>query len=174
MACRSCCCNATGRAICSTRAQVPYRANVFALKQLGATHVLASGAVGSLREEYRPRDLVIPDSTIDKTHGRAKTFYEKAAVHVEFADPFCPVLRSLLLESASPGLRITKSHDGGCYVCMEGPAFSTRAESHMHRLMGRRRDRHDAAAGGEAGEGGGAAVCRRLPRDRLRLLAAAG
>ena len=114
---------------------VPYRANLFALKVLGATHVLATGAVGSLREEYRPRDLVIPDSSIDRTSGRAATFYEKAAVHVEFADPFCPVLRSLLLEAAGEGGDF-ETHDGGTYVCMEGPAFSTRAESHMHRLMG--------------------------------------
>ena len=116
---------------------VPYRANLFALKALGATHVLASGAVGSLREEYRPRDLVIPDSSIDKTHGRAKTFFDALAVHVEFADPFCPVLRSLLLEAAGESAGGDfQTHDGGCYVCMEGPQFSTRAESHMHRLWG--------------------------------------
>src|SRR5215210_2132466 len=64
--------------------QVPFRANIFALKELGCTHVIASGAVGSLREEYRPRDLVIADQTIDKTLGRPRTFYERAAVHVEF------------------------------------------------------------------------------------------
>ena len=114
--------------------QVPYRANIYALKQLGVTHILASGAVGSLREEYRPRDLVIPDQTIDKTNGRARSFYERAAVHVEFAEPFCPVLRRLMRDAAS-ALEGT-IHDGGCYLCMEGPAFSTRAESHMHRLWG--------------------------------------
>lgn len=118
--------------------QVPYRANVFALKQLGATHVIASGAVGSLREEYKPRDLVIPDQIIDKTSKRPGTFYEKAAVHVEFAEPFCPVLRRILLEAGEAvktdaGFSV---HDRGCYVCMEGPAFSTRAESLMHRLWG--------------------------------------
>lgn len=116
--------------------QVPYRANIFALKQLGCTHIIASGAVGSLREELRPRDLVIPDQTIDKTSKRANTFYENAAVHVELAEPFCPVLRRVLLEAAAqldPPLAV---HDGGCYVCMEGPAFSTRAESLMHRLWG--------------------------------------
>ena len=116
--------------------QVPYRANVFALKQLGATHVLASGAVGSLRDEYRPRDLVLVDSTIDRTKHRAGTFFEKAAVHVEFADPFCPVLRKLLREAASEIGGGHKVHDRGTYVCMEGPAFSTRAESHEHRLIG--------------------------------------
>src|SRR5947207_3842000 len=79
--------------------QVPFRANIFALKQLGCTHILASGAVGSLREEFRPRDLVIPDQIIDKTFRRASTFFERAAVHVEFAEPFCPVLRRILLEA---------------------------------------------------------------------------
>src|ERR1051325_8580403 len=116
---------------------VPYRANIFALKQLGCTHVIASGAVGSLREEFRPRDLVIPDQVIDKTHKRANTFYEKAAVHVEFAEPFCPVLRQILMEA---GKTVSESgylvHNRGCYVCMEGPAFSSRAESLMHRLWG--------------------------------------
>lgn len=115
--------------------RVPYRANMFALKQLGATHVLASGAVGSLREEYRPRDLVIPDQVIDKTSGRAQSFYDRAAVHVEFAEPFCPVLQRLLRRAAQ-GVGETQVHGGGCYVCMEGPAFSSRAESHMHRLWG--------------------------------------
>ena len=138
--------------------QVPYRANVFALKQLGVTHVIASGAVGSLRDEFRPRDLVIPDQIIDRTTRRAGTFFDHAAVHVEFAEPFCPVLRRILMEEGS-GLRVQCSaeegvasgsalnpeprtlkpflvHNRGCYVCMEGPAFSTRAESLMHRLWG--------------------------------------
>src|SRR5437868_5841717 len=79
--------------------QVPYRANIVALKTLGCTHIIASGAVGSLREEFRPRDLVIPDQIIDKTHKRAGTLYERAAVHVEFAEPFCPVLRRILVEA---------------------------------------------------------------------------
>jgi 5'-methylthioadenosine phosphorylase len=142
--------------------QVPYRANIFALKMLGCTHLIASGAVGSLREEYRPRQLVIPDQIIDKTSKRPSTFYERAAVHVEFAEPFCPVLRQILLEAgtklgegeapAEPGARANPGsagappsqanaspvvvHSGACYVCMEGPAFSTRAESLMHRLWG--------------------------------------
>lgn len=154
--------------------QVPFRANIFALKQLGVTHILASGAVGSLREELKPRDLVIVDQVIDKTHRRIGTFYEKAAVHVEMAEPFCPVLRRMLLKAAAPDSGITEPrsqtgqpptgaqtplgqgvpsesvpeprslntqpaytvHDRGCYVCMEGPAFSTRSESLMHRLWG--------------------------------------
>jgi 5'-methylthioadenosine phosphorylase len=78
--------------------------------------------------------LVIADQVIDKTHKRANTFYEHAAVHVEFAEPFCPVLRQILLEAGKES--DVKVHDRGCYVTMEGPAFSTRAESLMHRLWG--------------------------------------
>src|SRR5687768_9031117 len=74
---------------------VPYRANMFSLKQLGCTHILASGAVGSLREEFQPKHLVIPDQLIDRTSKRPATFFEKAAVHVEFAEPFCPILRQI-------------------------------------------------------------------------------
>jgi len=113
--------------------QVPFRANIFALKKLGCTHILASGAVGSLREEFKPRSLVIPSQLIDRTSRRAGTFFEHAAVHVEFAEPFCPVLRQILIDAGAEG---TQVHDGGCYVAMEGPAFSTRAESLMHRLWG--------------------------------------
>jgi 5'-methylthioadenosine phosphorylase len=119
--------------------QIPFRANLFALKQLGCTHILASGAVGSLREEYKPRQLVIPDQIIDRTSKRPGTFFERAAVHVEFAEPFCPVLRQLLLDAAKQrpdGAAVPEVHDRGCYVAMEGPAFSTRAESLMHRLWG--------------------------------------
>jgi 5'-methylthioadenosine phosphorylase len=115
--------------------QVPFRANIFALKRLGCTHIIATGAVGSLREEMKPRDLVIVDQVIDKTSRRAATFFEQAAVHVDFAEPFCPVLRRILLEEGS-GASPHAVHDRGCYVCMEGPAFSTRAESLMHRLWG--------------------------------------
>ncbi len=113
-------------------ARVPYRANVYALKAVGATHIIASGATGSLRDEIRPGDLVIPDQVIDKTQGRPSTFYEKAAVHVEMAEPFCPVMRRWLTE-AGRRLDGTTVHEQGTYVCMEGPAFSTRAESLMHR-----------------------------------------
>lgn len=115
--------------------QVPYRANIFALKRLGVTHILASGATGSLREDIHPGDLVIADQIIDKTSKRAGTFYEGAAVHVEFSDPFCPVMRQWLL-GAAKGLKDVKVHPKGTYVCMEGPAFSTRAESNMHRAWG--------------------------------------
>jgi 5'-methylthioadenosine phosphorylase len=115
--------------------QIPFRANVFALKQLGCTHILASGAVGSLRDEFKPRDLVIANQVIDKTYRRIGTFFDEAAVHVEFSEPFCPMLRQILLQ-ADIGETAFRRHDGGCYVCMEGPAFSTRAESLMHRLWG--------------------------------------
>ena len=115
--------------------RVPYRANIFALKQLGVTHVVASGATGSLREQIKPGHLVVPDQAIDKTHGREATFYEGAAVHVEMANPFCPVMRRWLL-AASERLEDTTVHGAGTYVCMQGPAFSTRAESLMHRSWG--------------------------------------
>jgi 5'-methylthioadenosine phosphorylase len=114
---------------------VPYRANIFALKSLGITHIIASGATGSLRDEIRPGDLVIPDQVIDRTYKRANTFYEHAAVHVEFAEPFCPVMRKWLL-AAGKRLGDVSVHDRGTYVCMEGPAFSTRAESQLHRAWG--------------------------------------
>ncbi|HEY1922856.1 MAG TPA: S-methyl-5'-thioadenosine phosphorylase [Tepidisphaeraceae bacterium] len=114
---------------------IPFRANIFTLKQLGCTHIIASGACGSLRQEFKPRDLIIPDQIIDKTTSRAATFFEKAAVHVEFAEPFCPILRRILIEQGANKTDPTV-HDRGCYVCMEGPAFSTRAESLMHRLWG--------------------------------------
>ena len=114
---------------------VPYRANIFALKALGVTHILASGATGSLREEVEPGHLMVVDQVIDKTYRRANTFYEHAAVHVEFAEPFCPVMRKWL-RGAADRLDDVQVHHGGTYICMEGPAFSTRAESHMHRQWG--------------------------------------
>ena len=113
---------------------VPYRANIFALKTLGVTHILASVAVGSLRENIAPRDLVLPDQVIDKTFRRPGTFFDDVAAHVELATPFCPTLR-VLLSKAGEGLSV-KLHSRGTYVCMEGPQFSTRAESEMHRAWG--------------------------------------
>ena len=111
---------------------VPYRANVFALKKIGVTHIIASGATGSLREQIKPRDLVIPDQIIDRTDGRPRTFFERdIAVHVEFARPFCEALRRALLEHRAEVPSTV--HDGGVYVCMEGPQFSTVAESNLYR-----------------------------------------
>jgi len=112
--------------------QVPYRANIYALKSLGVTHVIASGAVGSLREEFKPRDLVLVDQVIDKTHRRASTFFDQGlAVHVELAEPFCAELRQTLFSVA--GRVDSQVHPRGTYICMEGPGFSTRAESELHR-----------------------------------------
>jgi 5'-methylthioadenosine phosphorylase len=112
--------------------RIPYRANVFALKAVGVTHVLATAAVGSLREEIRPGELVVPDQVIDRTFRRDPTFFDELAVHVEFAQPFCATLRKVLLGTRSD----VRVHDGGTYVCMEGPQFSTRAESDLHRAWG--------------------------------------
>lgn len=115
---------------------VPYRANIYALKSVGVTHIIASGATGSLREELRPRELVIPDQVIDRTCRRAGSYFDEPglAVHVEFSQPFCGHLRDVLIKSGG-GLDVNV-HDGGTYVCMEGPAFSTIAESRMHRSWG--------------------------------------
>ena len=115
--------------------EVPFRANIYALKKLGVTRIIASGATGSLREEIQPRDLVIVDQVIDKTYKRDGTFFDSGlAAHVEFAQPFCGSLRGALLAC---GEQVeTRVHDGGVYVCMEGPQFSTVAESRMHRKWG--------------------------------------
>ncbi|MCC6053741.1 MAG: S-methyl-5'-thioadenosine phosphorylase [Thermosphaera sp.] len=112
--------------------RVNYRANIWALKTLGVKWVLAVSAVGSLREDYRPGDFVIPDQFIDMTKGiRPHTFFEGGVVaHVSMADPFCNHLRKIILRAASefPEIRI---HERGTYVCIEGPRFSTRAESRV-------------------------------------------
>ena len=114
---------------------IPVRANIFALKSLGVELIVSVSAVGSLRERIRPLDLVIPDQLIDRTKSRVNSFFEEGlAVHVAFADPFCPVLSQLLKESAtSEGARV---HQRGTYVVMEGPLFSTRAESELYRSWG--------------------------------------
>lgn len=114
--------------------RVPFRANIFALKLLGVTRILATTAVGSLREKIEPTHLVIPDQVIDKTFLRPNTFFDDFAVHVDFASPFCPVLRTELL--AAGGEVSTRVHEKGTYVCMEGPQLSTRAESELHRSWG--------------------------------------
>ena len=115
--------------------EVPFAANVFALKKLGVHTVIGSGAVGSLREEIAPGDLVIVDEFIDKTFRRTNSFFGGfAAVHCEMAEPVCGRLRKTLLNAAKD-IDI-KTHPKGTYVCMEGPQFSTRAESLMHRAWG--------------------------------------
>ena len=115
--------------------EVPFSANIFALKKLGVRTVIATGAVGSLRQEIAPGDLVIVDQFIDKTFKRTNTFFSSyAAVHCEMSEPVCGRLRSKLIDIAKD--TDIKTHSKGCYVCMEGPQFSTRAESLMHRLWG--------------------------------------
>lgn len=111
---------------------VPYRANVWALKSLGVFWVLTASAVGSLRQDIEPGDFVVPDQIIDKTFRRPNTLYEDFAVHVGLSNPYDPILREALLEVAEQTLD-DPVHDGATYVCMEGPAFSTKAESQMHR-----------------------------------------
>lgn len=113
--------------------EVKYRANIHALKQLGITHVLAVGAVGIMKEHIRPGDMVVPDQIFDRTTGiRPSTFFGDGVVgHVSFADPFCPDLRALVARAARN--RGAVVHEGGTYICMEGPQFSTRAESHFYR-----------------------------------------
>lgn len=116
--------------------EINHRANIWALRSLGVRWLISVTAVGSLREELKPRDIVVPDQLIDRTGTGAKhTFFGNGiAAHVGFADPYCTDLRQVLLTAASklaPG-----THDGGTYLCMNGPAFSTRAEASMHRMMG--------------------------------------
>lgn len=115
--------------------EVPFAANIFALKKLGVHSVIASGAVGSLREEIAPGDLVVVDQFIDKTFKRTNSFFGNyGAVHCEMAQPVCERLGKQLSETAKT--IDVKTHSGGTYVCMEGPQFSTRAESLMHRAWG--------------------------------------
>jgi 5'-methylthioadenosine phosphorylase len=112
--------------------EVPYRANIYALKVLGAERIISVNAVGSLREEMEPTHIVIPDQLVDRTKARPSTFFEKGIVaHISFAEPFCPQMRKVVCEAAvSAGATV---HDGGTYVVMEGPQFSTRAESDLYR-----------------------------------------
>jgi 5'-methylthioadenosine phosphorylase len=115
--------------------EIPYRANVYALKQLGASHLLSFSAVGSLKEELPPRSLVMPDQIIDRTVQRARTFFSDGVVaHVGLADPYCSVLQASLSSAATYASVPVKT--GGTYVCIEGPQFSTRAESELYRSWG--------------------------------------
>ena len=134
--------------------QVPYRANIYVLKSLGCQWIIASGAVGSLREHIGPGELVLVDQALDKTTRRIGSFFDGSelregagAVHVELAEPFCPQLRQIIWRAAGGGdpermatdvlnFGNIRVHGRGTYVCMEGPAFSTRAESLMHRTWG--------------------------------------
>jgi 5'-methylthioadenosine phosphorylase len=116
--------------------EIPARANIWALKSLGVEWVISVSAVGSLREHIAPRDLLIPDQLFDRTKSRVNSFFERGlVVHCTFAEPFCPTLSSLLVEAASE-LGDVNVHQGGTYVCMEGPLFSTKAESRAYRNWG--------------------------------------
>lgn len=146
-----------GRGHRLTPGEVPYRANLYALKLLGVGRVVAVSACGSMREEIAPRDVVVPDQLVDRTRGRAATFFGDGVVaHIGFADPFCPILSARLAAEAERefaagpgGLRAPDSvpptaagqagravHRGGAYVAIEGPQFSTRAESAIYRSWG--------------------------------------
>ena len=115
--------------------EVPYRANIYALKSLGVGWIISVSAVGSLREGLEPGDLVIPDQLIDRTRNRVSSFFDGGIVaHILFAEPFCSVLSQALFKAAKEIDSAT--HQGGTYLVMEGPAFSTRAESHLYRSWG--------------------------------------
>jgi 5'-methylthioadenosine phosphorylase len=115
--------------------EIPFRANVCAMKKLGATHLVSISAVGSMREEIAPGDFVIADQFIDLTKRRVSTFFEDGVVgHVGFADPVCPRLADALAGAATRAA--ARVHRGGTYVCIEGPQFSTRAESRLYRSWG--------------------------------------
>lgn len=114
--------------------KVPFRANIWALKEAGCSHILATTACGSLREEIKPGDFIFIDQFIDNTKHRALTFFEEKVVHTSMAEPFCPKLRQLLVESAKE-LKLAH-HSKGTMITIEGPRFSTRAESRLFRNWG--------------------------------------
>lgn len=118
--------------------EVPAAANIFALKSLGVTEIISVSAVGSLREELRPGDLVLPDQLVDLTRGqRRSTFFgDGLVVHIPFADPFCKRLRSILSATVMAREEGAGTRGSGTYLCIEGPQFSTRAESELYRLWG--------------------------------------
>lgn len=114
--------------------RIPYRANLWALRELGVTQVLAPCAVGGLRPDLGAGSFIVPDQLIDRTHTRPQTFYDTGAVHVSFADPYCPAGRTAVLATArAQQLPVT---DGGTMVVVEGPRFSTRAESRWYAAAG--------------------------------------
>jgi 5'-methylthioadenosine phosphorylase len=118
--------------------ELPFRANIHAMKQLGVEYIISASAVGSLKEEVKPLDMVVPDQFIDRTKNRVSTFFGEGLVaHIAFGDPVCPNLAGVLADAvASLELSEVNLHRGGTYVCMEGPAFSTKAESNLYRSWG--------------------------------------
>ncbi len=115
--------------------ELNFRANIYGMKSLGVERIISLSAVGSLKEEHRPQDFVIPDQFFDRTRGRVSSFFGEGLVaHISFADPVCPeVADTLACACSATGVNVSK---GGTYLCMEGPAFSTRAESNVYRSWG--------------------------------------
>ena len=118
--------------------ELPFRANIYAMKSLGVKYLISASAVGSLKEAAKPLDMVVPDQFIDRTQNRISTFFGEGIVaHVAFGDPVCLKLAQMLGDAVeSSKLADVTLHRGGTYVCMEGPAFSTKAESNLHRSWG--------------------------------------
>ena len=118
--------------------EIPYKANIWALRSLGVRWIIAPSAVGSLKEQIRPLDIVIPDQFIDRTHHRPATFFNEGVVaHVNMGDPFCQTLSSMVGDISEKNIKGARQlHRGGTYLAMEGPAFSTRAESNLYRQWG--------------------------------------
>ena len=115
--------------------ELNFRANIYGFKMLGVDHIISVSAVGSLREDIAPLDVVVPDQFFDRTRQRVSTFFGNGLVgHVAFADPVCPDLAALIYQAAADNGATV--HKGGSYLCMEGPAFSTRAESNVYRQWG--------------------------------------
>lgn len=121
-----------------TPSEIPFRANIYAMKSLGVDYIISASAVGSLQEFAKPLDMVVPDQFIDRTRNRVSTFFGEGIVgHIAFGDPVCHALAEVLA-AAIAGLDLpdVDLHRGGTYVCMEGPAFSTKAESNLYRSWG--------------------------------------
>ena len=117
--------------------EVPYKANIWAMKSLGVKWLISASAVGSLKREIKPLDVVIPNQFIDRTHNRPISFFGKGSVaHISLADPFCPKLSEIIYQTSLPLMPKGRDlHNGGTYLCMEGPAFSTKAESEFYRSL---------------------------------------
>ncbi len=118
--------------------ELPFRANIYAMKSLGVEYLISASAVGSLKEEIKPVDMVVPDQFIDRTKNRVSTFFGEGIIaHIAFGDPVCGALAGVLADAVdSLDLEGVDLHRGGTYVCMEGPAFSTKAESNLYRSWG--------------------------------------
>lgn len=127
-----------GRGHTLTPSELPFRANIWGMKQLGVEYLISASAVGSLKAEMKPLDMVVPDQFIDRTKNRVSTFFAEGIVaHIAFGDPICPKLARILADAvAAQSLNGITLHPRGTYLCMEGPAFSTKAESNLYRSWG--------------------------------------